>query len=156
MREIKGVKYYNDTTATTPEATIAALRAFNSKKIILIAGGADKKLDYRELAKEIPRYVKILILFKGEASEKILNELRIMNYELSKNHNSLFIIHNSGMRMAMNISDMKTALQIARRNAIQGDIILLSPAAASFSIFKNEFDRGEQFCAIVDFVALER
>src|SRR3989344_5869593 len=134
VREIKGVKYYNDTTATTPEAAIAALRAFNSKKIILIAGGADKKLVYRELAKVIPRFVKTLILFKGEASEKILKESGIWNLE--------FGIYSG-------IESMREAMKIARKNAKRGDIILLSPAAASFGIFKNEFDRGEQFCYLV-------
>src|SRR3989344_7295005 len=131
VREIKGVKYYNDTTATTPEAVIAALRALNSKNIILIAGGSDKKLDYREMYKEIPKYVKTLILFKGEASEKILKESGIWNLE-------------SGIYSG--IESMREAMKIARKNAKRGDIILLSPAAASFGIFKNEFDRGEQFC----------
>ena len=131
VREIKGVKYYNDTTATTPEAVIAALRALNSKNIILIAGGSDKKLDYREMYKEIPKYVKTLILFKGEASEKILKESGIWNLE-------------SGIYS--DIESMREAMKIARKNAKRGDIILLSPAAASFGIFKNEFDRGEQFC----------
>ena len=154
VREIKGVKYYNDTTATTPEAAIVALRALNSppklssgkfkrasRNVILLAGGADKNLDYREFAKIIPKYVKTLILFKGEATDKLLRELRITNYEL---------------RIKENITSMKEALETAKASAKKDDIILLSPAAASFGIFKNEFDRGEQFCAIVDFVALER
>ena len=135
VREIKGVKYYNDTTATTPEATIAALKALNSKRVILIAGGADKKLDYKELAKTIPKFVKTLILFKGEASEKMIKELGIRNYEL---------------RIAENITRMKEAVRIAQSNAKNGYIIILSPAAASFGVFKNEFDRGEQFCYLVN------
>lgn len=129
--EINGIKYYNDTTATTPDATIAALKTLNSKKVILLAGGADKNLNYRELAKTIPKFVKTLILFKGEASDKLLKEFRISNFE--------FRIHSG-------IEDMKEAMRIAQANAKRGDIILLSPAAASFGIFKNEFDRGEQFC----------
>jgi len=135
VREIKGVKYYNDTTATTPEAVIAALRALNSKNIILIAGGSDKKLDYREMYKEIPKYVKTLILFKGEASEKILKESGIWNLE-------------SGIYSG--IESMREAMKIAETSAKRGDIILLSPAAASFGIFKNEFDRGEQFCELAN------
>lgn len=131
VKEINGVKYYNDTTATTPDATIAALKALNSRNIILIAGGADKKLNYRELAKTIPKFVKTLILFKGEASDKILKELRITNYE---------------SRITENITSMKDVFKIAQANAKKGDIILLSPASASFGIFQNEFDRGEQFC----------
>lgn len=147
--EINGIKYYNDTTATTPDATIAALKTLNSKKVILLAGGADKKLDYRELAKTIPKFVKTLILFKGEASDKLLHELRIKNYESRENHNSYCMIRDSKIPVIANILSMKIAFQIAQGKAKSGDIILLSPAAASFGIFKNEFDRGDQFCELV-------
>ena len=166
VREIKGVKYYNDTTATTPDATIAALRALNSKRVILIAGGADKKLDYRELAKEIPKYVKTLILFKGEASEKLLRELRNISDCHSRESGNPGAIRFHGipsqagndrkkikyyrLRIAENITSMKEAVKIAQSNAKNGDIILLSPAAASFGVFKNEFDRGDQFCYLVN------
>lgn len=130
----KGIKFYNDTTATSPEATIAALKALGvEKNIILIAGGADKKLDYKEFAKTVPKYVKMLILFKGEASDKIKSQ--IAN-------------RKSQINTLTDITKMKDALKIARENAKKGDIILLSPAAASFGIFKNEFDRGEQFCEL--------
>ncbi len=135
IKEINGVKYYNDTTATNPDATIAALRALNSRNIILLAGGADKKLDFKELAKTIPKFVKTLILFKGNASDKIFKNIR----------KSDFLI----LGVFENVPSMKEAMQIAQANAKSGDIILLSPAAASFGIFKNEFDRGEQFCYIV-------
>ncbi len=138
IREESGVKYYNDTTATTPDATIYALHQLGktcperSRRIILIAGGMDKKLNYKNLAKEIPKYCKTLILFEGTASNKIIKELRIKNYELR-------II----------ISSMKKAVKIALEFAEKGDIILLSPASASFNMFKNEFDRGSQFVKIV-------
>jgi UDP-N-acetylmuramoylalanine--D-glutamate ligase len=154
-----GVKYINDTTATTPDATIYALRNLNkkrdrtfclknrtnkhkNKRIVLISGGMDKNLDYKNLACEIPKYCKALILFKGNASDKILHELRFIKQEPKKNHDSLFIIHDS-------ISDMKSAVQNAKKYAAKGDIVLLSPGAASFNIFKNEFDRGSQFVKIV-------
>jgi len=129
IAEILGVKYINDTTATTPDGAIAALRAFGNKNknIVLIAGGKDKNLEYKELAKEIKKYCKTVILFPGSATEKITNELRIKNYELR-------IVKN-----------MQQAVQAAKQQAIKGDIVLLSPAAASFGLFKNEFDRGEQF-----------
>ncbi|MDP2910118.1 MAG: UDP-N-acetylmuramoyl-L-alanine--D-glutamate ligase [bacterium] len=133
-REKSGVKYYNDTTATTPDATIYALRSLkkHKNKIILITGGMDKKLNYKNLAKEIPKYCKTLILFEGTASDKIIKELRIKNYELR-----------------INISSMKKAVKIALEFAEKDDIILLSPASASFNMFKNEFDRGNQFVKIV-------
>lgn len=151
LREVKGVKFYNDTTATSPDASIVALNTLGSSKknIILLAGGADKKLEYNELAKEIPKFVKTLILFKGDASEKILKELRIKNEELIRSHYSLFIIHNSGMRVARDVLNMEEALKIAKSSAEKGDMILLSPGAASFGLFKNEFDRGDQFRDII-------
>ncbi len=123
VRAIKGVKYYNDTMATTPDATIAALRALNSRNVILIAGGADKELDYKQFAKVVPKYVKKLILLKGTATEK--------------------------MPKAKVVSSMKQAVAEARKAATRGDIILLSPAAASFGLFKNEYDRGDQFVKLV-------
>lgn len=133
----KRIKFYNDTTATSPEATIAALRALNSKNVILIAGGADKKLDYKEFAKTVPKYVKTLVLFKGEASKKIKSQIPYLPAGR--------INHKSQINIFTDITNMKDALKIAQENAKKGDIILLSPGAASFGIFKNEFDRGEQF-----------
>ena len=126
VREIKGVKYYNDTTATNPDGAVSALKAFGGKKkrIILIAGGVDKNLDYGEFAKTIKKEVKELILFPGTATDKILKELNV--------HHS--VVHK-----------MKEAVCLAKSFAKKGDIILLSPGAASFGLFKNEFDRGKQF-----------
>ncbi len=181
VRNSRGIKFYNDTTATTPEATLQALytlaklpnpkseiRNSKSRRIILIAGGMDKNLNYRQLASEIPKYVKALILFRGTASNKLIKELRIKsrgkvpipkiqdadrsigigiptevsgNQELRKNrknYDSKFLLFNY-------ISKMREAVKLARQLAQRGDIILLSPAAASFNLFRNEVDRGEQF-----------
>ena len=141
IKEIKGVKYFNDTTATMPEAAIAAIETlsqrFPKSRIILIAGGQDKKLNYKNLAKEISKRVDHLILFSGAASDKIRKELKILKAVKS----SLLIVSE--------ISSMKKAVKIAMKIADRGDIILLSPAAASFNLFKNEFDRGVQFNEIV-------
>jgi len=127
-----GIVFVNDTTATTPDGAIAALHTFGAeqknKKIILIAGGKDKRLEYKQLAKEIKKYCKAIIFFPGTATEKINYQLSIINYQL--------------IIMA---KDMKDAVKKARQQAIRGDMVLLSPAAASFGLFKNEFDRGEQF-----------
>jgi len=143
LREIKGVKYYNDTTSTTPEATIAALCALSSplrkgrmggvKNIILIAGGSDKGLDFTELVKEMKKHCKAVVLLNGTGTERLKKQLRITNYELR-------IIEADSIRDAV-----RAARQIAKR----GDIILLSPACASFGMFKNEFDRGDQFKKLV-------
>ena len=143
LKEIKGVKFYNDTTATIPESAIAALNAFQNykSKIILIGGGADKELDYKEYAKTVKKYVKTLILFQGAASDKIIKELKIKKNDLGgKNSKTIFF---SG------IKSMKEAFNLAISYAEKGDIVLLSPGSASFGVFKNEFDRGEQFNKII-------
>ena len=129
IRETKGVKYYNDTTATTPEAALAALDSLKEYKgkIILIGGGADKNLEYKEYAQEVKKYIKALILFKGAATDKIISALGKTKFPVES------------------VDSMEKAMEIARANSKKGDIILLSPAAASFGVFKNEFDRGERF-----------
>lgn len=125
VKEINKIKYFNDTCATHPEAVIFALNKFN-KPIILIAGGADKNLNFRKLNQEINKRVKALILLPGTASKKI------------RTKNSIFRVKN-----------MQEAVLKANQVARSGDIILLSPACASFGLFKHEFDRGEQFKNIV-------
>jgi UDP-N-acetylmuramoylalanine--D-glutamate ligase len=140
IKRIKGVEYYNDSTSTMPEATISALESFfpsrlNKPNIILIAGGADKFLDYRNFVKELKGKVKALILFEGIATNKIRKEIKKTGF-----------ICEHGVQLADN---MKNALNLASEYAQKGDVVLLSPGSASFGIFKNEFDRGEQFCKAV-------
>jgi len=131
------VRYYNDTTATTPEACLEALKALKMSLkpgggIILISGGTDKGLDYRVYVKEVPKQVKNLILFKGTATDKIL---KLLPKKL------LFTL--------VVVESMEAAMDLARNFAEKNDVVLLSPGAASFGIFKNEFDRGEQFVKLV-------
>jgi len=127
IKEINGIKYFNDTTATTPQSTIAAIKSLPDSKIVLIAGGQDKNLNYKNLAKEIKKRVDCLVLLPGTASNKIKKELRALN-------SSVQIIHTNSMGKAVSRATKKAE-----------DIVLLSPGAASFNLFKNEFDRGEQF-----------
>ncbi|HVV39363.1 MAG TPA: UDP-N-acetylmuramoyl-L-alanine--D-glutamate ligase [Candidatus Paceibacterota bacterium] len=130
IREVRGIKIYNDTTATVPEATIAALEALDpndKKNVVLIMGGADKGLDMSRLVATIPRHCKKVLLLAGTGSERIKSELP----------NSLIY------------QTTTDAVSAALAAATTGDIILLSPAFASFGMFKNEYDRGEQFNAIV-------
>jgi UDP-N-acetylmuramoylalanine--D-glutamate ligase len=129
VREIDKVKYVNDTAATMPDAAIAGLNSF-SEKIILIAGGADKNLDFKEFAKSISEKVKSLILLQGEATEKIKSELAKINSE---------------KKVDSEFDSMEKAVVRARNIAGPGDVILLSPGAASFGLFLNEFDRGDKF-----------
>jgi len=133
---IKGVRYYNDTTATAPDATIAALKALSAlvssktKNLILIAGGLDKDLAYVEMAKEIRRNIKALILFPGTATAKLLSA-------------------GTGSVNVFRAQSMRAAVRIASKISAKGDIVLLSPGAASFGLFLHEFDRGDQFVAEV-------
>ena len=126
VREVRGIKIYNDTTATTPEATLAALDALN-KNIILIAGGADKGLNMNKLLLEIPKHAKRVILLAGTGTARVLEFLP----------------------GASVFSDLESAVKEAFKIAEPGDSILLSPAFASFGMFKNEYDSGDQFNAIV-------
>ena len=129
---IRGIHFINDTTSTIPEATIAALKRFRKitakgKKLILIAGGTDKKLDFKELAKNIKNLADRLILLPGTATKKIKRDLAV----IGKNWQS-----------AKNMGDaVNKALEWAHRE----DYIILSPGATSFGQFLNEFDRGEKF-----------
>ncbi len=126
VKNIRGVDIYNDTNSTTPDATMAALNSF-SDKVILIMGGMDKGLDVKELEAVLPKNTKKVLLLPGSGSEKIKNS----NIDLQK------------------VSDLKEAVQEAMKQAKDGDVILFSPAFASFNMFKNEYDRGEKFMEIV-------
>ena len=131
VRKINGIKYYNDTAATIPDAAISALKAFE-KPIVLIAGGADKKLEFAKFAEAICEKVKGLVLLKGEATEKLLAEFKKCATE-------------SFLAEIVVVDSMDKALETANVFASDGDIILLSPGAASFGLFANEFDRGDKF-----------
>ncbi len=129
---IKGRSIYNDTTATTPDATLAALRTLsprNAKNIVLIAGGADKKLDYHGLAPVINKVVHSIVLLSGTATPKLGSELNAIRYK-------------GKVEMA---NSMNEAVGKAWRHTREGDIMLLSPGAASFGMFLHEFDRGDKF-----------
>ncbi len=126
VKKIKGVGIYNDNNSTTPEATVAALKAFPNKNIILIMGGADKGLDTKELIKTILKYTKKVILLPGTGTETLPTLTRTV--------------------LASSLQDaVKKALEFAEK----GDVILFSPAFASFGLFKNEYDRNDQFMNII-------
>ncbi len=131
VRELDGVKYYNDTAATTPDAAIAGINSF-SGRIILIAGGADKNLEFGKFAKVASEKVKKMILLKGEATEKIKKELNSLG-------------ESSSQRIDSEFDSMEKAVVRAKSLAGPGDVVLLSPGAASFGLFLNEFDRGDKF-----------
>lgn len=124
-----GVRVYNDTTSTTPEATLAALKALDTgaKNIVLIIGGADKGLDMNALLYEIPNHTKRIILLTGTGTNRVLEFLP---------EASVF-------------DTLAKAVDEAIAAAEPGDTILFSPAFASFGMFKNEYDRGDQFNALI-------
>lgn len=136
--EFKGIKFYNDTCATTPEATLTALESFSKHPIILILGGKDKKLNYENFGISIgkDKNIKKIILLQHPAYDASLKIFSAIKKHLdSKN--------------IIQISNLKVGVEIALQQAKANDLILLSPAAASFGMFKNEFDRGDQFNKIV-------
>lgn len=131
--KIKNINYYNDNNATTPDATIAALKALykNKKNIVLICGGADKELKFGPMLETIKKTVKAVVFIKGTATDKILKIL-------PKDFPGHIVVDS-----------MKKGIQGARKFAKVNDIILLSPGAASFGVFKNEYDRSDQFIKYV-------
>lgn len=135
VREKDGVAYYDDTTATIPDAVVAALRSF-TKPIILIAGGSDKCLDFRASVEEIFSRSKEIVLLPGAGTEKLLQALKALP--------------QAEKRSFPVVASMVEAVEKATEKAIAGDIVLLSPGAASFGLFQNEFDRGEQFRKAVE------
>lgn len=130
VREKDGVRYYNDTAATVPEAAISALRSFDDP-IILIAGGNNKGLSFTDFSREIFDRAKAVVFFKGAATDMIISEMK----KYAKD----------GEKSVEVVDSMETAVRVASQKAIVGDIVLLSPGATSFGLFQNEFDRGEQF-----------
>jgi len=138
IQEKDGISYYNDSLSTTPVATIAAIESFNNNPIILIAGGFDRGLDYSELAQEIiDHQIKHLILLP-DTGEIILDEIKKR------------INNNMGQLTFTQVSSMKHAVRVAKEHAIDGDIVLMSPASASFNLFENYQDRGDQFRKFVN------
>lgn len=136
VRTLDGVLYYNDSIGTSPTRTIAGLRSFD-QKVILIAGGYDKHIPYEPLAPEIVAHVKDLVLMgaTGPRIEKALRE------DPGFNEAALPIQH---------ADNMQHAVELARAAAKPGDIIILSPASASFDLYPNFEVRGREFKNIVN------
>ena len=130
VKEVKGRVFYNDSFSTTPETTIAALHSFH-QPLTLIAGGSEKGSDYQKLGEEIKRSrVKTLILI-GEMAEKIRKAVLAAGFR-----GEIIFRPSKKMSAIVNLAFQKTK---------RGGVILLSPACASFDMFKNYKDRGLQF-----------
>jgi len=131
---VDGVEYINDSAATMPDATIAALDALSSKKLIHVLGGNDKALEFAAWAeKEAQANIKALIWLPGNASDKMRQAYKAAG----------------GAQASEKVQDMAEAVKRASEIAQPGDVVLLSPGATSFGSFKNEFDRGNRFKAAI-------
>lgn len=127
VNKINGVSYYNDSKATNPEASIIGIKAFSDKNLFVIMGGSEKEVSYEDLCKTIVKFNVYAILQGGTSDEigSILDDLQYSRYIKFKN--------------------LKEAVEFAKNNGKNGDVVLLSPACASFDQFMNFEHRGEVF-----------
>jgi len=123
--EYNNITFYNDSKATNPEAAIVAIKSFNNQNVVLIAGGRDKNTDLTEFCQEINNHMKTVILI-GEASERFAEDLKKSGFDN--------IIFESSLESA-----------IDKSIELSPDVVLLSPACASFDMFKSYEDRGKVF-----------
>lgn len=126
---IDGVDYVNDTTATTPAASVAALRAFGERDIIAIAGGSEKRVSLAPLAQALADRALRVILLDGAATPRLAELLRERDFAAVDGP----------------AGSMEEAVRLASQAAKPGSVVLLSPGCASFGMFRNEFERGDAF-----------
>lgn len=134
VKEVDGVGYYDDSIATTPSSAIAALRSFDNQHKVVILGGSSKGSGFSELAKELMKHDSFALLVgavAGEIAEEF-NRVGYNNYE------------------TLDDAAMPTVVEKAKERAAGRGVVLLSPAAASFGLFKNYADRGDQFIDAVN------
>ena len=136
IRVRNDVTWINDSIASSPTRTIAGLKAVSSRPIV-IAGGYDKKIPYDEMGKVVPDTVKVLILF-GATADKI---------EAATKAAPTYSVENPKI---IRVNNMEEAVKAARENAVAGDIISMSPASASFDMYKNFAEKGLHFKKIVN------
>ncbi len=134
VKTVDAIRIYNDNNSTTPQATVAALKALDkgNKNIILIIGGADKHIPLKDLVAHILKHCKAVILTPGSGTDRLSEMLAL-----------------AGETLALAVPDLKTALEEARLKAQPADIILFSPGFSSFAQYKNEYERNDEFLALV-------
>ena len=136
VREFNGVKYYNDSIASSPTRTASGTLSLYDEKIIIIAGGYDKNLNYDELGEVICKKVKTLILMGNTADKIETSTKKAPSY-------------SEGNPVIYRVSNMEEAVKKASEVAVKGDIVSLSPASASFDLYKNFMERGIHFKNLV-------
>lgn len=135
VSKVKGVSFYNDSFSTNPQPTIAAIDSFD-ESLILILGGSDKGLNYADMASFIKNSAKVkAVILIGQIADVIECELRRSGFE--------------GKIVNLGMTKMETVIDEAMKIAKEGDVVLLSPASASFGMFVDYKDRGNQFRNIV-------
>lgn len=136
VRELSGVKYYNSSIDSSPSRTLAALSAFGDKKLTVLLGGYDKNLDYTPLAKGLIDHAKCAILC-GPTAEKIRKALLAS------------VEYDPATLPIVTVDNYKQSVEYAHQHTEEGDVVLLSPASASFDAFKNFEERGRYFKSLV-------
>ena len=140
VEEIEGVRWYNDSIATTPQSAIAALEAF-SEPVIIIAGGYDKDLPFDELGRVIAEKAKAAVLL-GTTAPKIAQAI--------KKKLATEVTESTEKKTKVEIvGSLAKAVRLAHSLAVNGDVILLSPACASYDMFDNFQQRGREFVRLV-------
>lgn len=137
VKEINGVKWYNDSASTTPDKSLAGINAFD-EDIILIAGGYDKNISYEPLAKPIVNKVSKLILFgatKDKIYDVVMKELKCQEHPKTR----VYVMDT-----------LEEVVSTANRIGEPGEVVLFSPASASFDMFKNAYSRGDLFKKLVN------
>lgn len=136
VRELNGIKYYDDSFGTAPETAIVAIEAFTQPKVVIL-GGSDKDAKYDDLAKTVKQNNVRKVVLIGQTAPALRKALENVGYEQ---------IVDGG-------TNMPEIIDVAKKEAQPGDVILLSTACASFGMFKNYKDRGEQFKQAVQALA---
>lgn len=135
VRTVDGIPYYNDSIASSPTRTIAGLRSFE-EPIVLIAGGYDKKISYMPLAEEILKQNVKAVILCGDTADAIENGLKEIDPVKAEN-------------LVIRCTDVPACVKAARRIAEAGDVVLFSPASASFDAYPNFEHRGRHFKQLV-------
>jgi UDP-N-acetylmuramoylalanine--D-glutamate ligase len=130
VRRVRGADWYNDSIATTPERSLAAMRSFD-EPLVLLAGGRDKDLDWREFGSAVRERVDHLVLF-GEAAEKIAAAVGP-------------VAGDSRLRTIDRAPGLRGAVELAAQRAREGDVVLLAPGGTSFDEFTDFAERGDRF-----------
>lgn len=136
VREVDGVSYYNDSIGTTPSRTMNGTLSLYDRKIILIAGGYDKKVPFDTFGPAVVEKVKTLVLM-GATADQIESSVKSAP------------MYSDGCPKIIRVTSLEQAVDTCRREAVSGDIVSLSPACASFDMFPNYETRGEQFKKLV-------